>query len=206
MKYGKYSLGQIEAMINKLGGEEGADALLRDDLIIQPKPLPFPKNEYGHYALTIVGRNLTGKQEVEQGFRVSNYTKRALTSTNDDGYDANHRLEDSVEYHVVLIPGLEITENRTTANIRKYACGFGYEIPRAGVMPRICEMVSDRQMEQMKIWYIAILHEPIKDADGDPCVLRTYRRDDGRWLHARWGPPDRLWGGAGAFAFLVPAS
>jgi hypothetical protein len=64
MNYGKYTLDQIEAIINKLGGEEGADALLRDELIIQPKPLPFPRNENGHYVLKIVGRALTGREEI----------------------------------------------------------------------------------------------------------------------------------------------
>jgi hypothetical protein len=121
-------------------------------------------------------------------------------------YDENHCLEEGVEYNVVLIPGREISGNRTTARIREYARGFGYHIPRAGIMPRIHEMISDRQMEQAEAWYIAGLHDPIKDADGGSRVLLTYRSGGGRWLDAGWGHPGSRWDGIGAFAFLVPAS
>ncbi len=207
MKYRKMTWGEMEVVINKLGGMEGVEALLRDELIIQPKPLPFPKNENGHYVLKIVGRALTGREEIallrEQGFRVSYYAMQVL---NDPEYDANHRLEEGVECNVVLILGREISGNRTTASIREYARGFGYHIPRAGIMSRVRKTVSDRQMEQAEAWYIAGLHDPIKDADGDPIVLHTDRHDGGRWLGAFWGRPDYQWGGSGAFAFLVPAS
>lgn len=37
MKYGKLTLGQIEAIVNKLGGEEGVDLLLADELVISRK-------------------------------------------------------------------------------------------------------------------------------------------------------------------------
>ncbi len=91
-----------------------------------------------------------------------------------------------------------------TANIQKYARSFGYEVPFAGVIPRIREAVSDKQMEQMNIWYIACLHMPIKDADGDPHVLGAYRDDDGRWLYTDWDYPDHQWNGNGAIR--VPCS
>lgn len=37
MKYGKLTLGQIEALVNKLGGEEGVELLLADEFIISRK-------------------------------------------------------------------------------------------------------------------------------------------------------------------------
>jgi hypothetical protein len=174
----------------------------------------FPKNENGHYTFKITGRNLTGEQEIarmkDKGFRVSGYANQILTSTDDDSYDKNHRLEDGEEYNIVLVPGCEIKKKRTTANIQKYARSFGYEMLLAGAMPRIREVVSDKQMEQMGIWYVACLHTPIKDTDGDLDVLCAYRNDGGRWLNARWGYPGSYWrdDGAfeGAFAFLAPAS
>jgi len=168
------------------------------------------KNEHGHYVFTITGLDLTGKKEIarmEKGnFRLSDYARQTLTSINADSYNANHRLEDGKEYNIVLVPGREVKKNRMTANIQKYARSFGYEVPFAGVIPRIREAVSDKQMEQMNIWYIACLHMPIKDTDGDPLVLGVYRHGDGRWLYTYWGNPDYQWYGYGAFAFLVLAS
>lgn len=170
----------------------------------------FQKNENGHWTFSVTGMNLTGEQEItrmkEKGFRVSDYVSQVLTSTNADSYDANHHLEDDKEYRIVLVPGCEITENRTTVNIQEYARGFGYEVPLAGVMPRIREVVSDKQMEQMEIWYIAGFHAPIKDTGGDSQVLNVDRNDDGQWLDANWDDPGCQWSDHGAFAFLVPAN
>ena len=38
MKYGKLTLGKIEAIVNKLGGYDAVEKLLRNELIISEKP------------------------------------------------------------------------------------------------------------------------------------------------------------------------
>jgi hypothetical protein len=208
-----FSRGQIDTSLMKIGQEAGmgtAESIndrLRGDLIIQPKSFPISKNDHGHYVFTIIGQNLPGEQEiarVEKG--VSDYVHQILTSTNADGYDNNHRLEGGKEYIIVLVPGREIEGNRTTVNIQECARSFGYKVPLAGIIPRIRVAVSDKQMEQMDIWYIVGLHTPIKDADGDMCVLNASRGDDDQWLHASWGAPDYQWNCFGAFAFLASES
>ncbi len=208
MKYGEVNLGQVEAAINKLGGIDGWNALLRDELEIKAKPLPFPKNEHGHYIIEVTGLNLTGAEEITRlesaGFRIGDYAKSMLTSTNPDSYDANHRLEDEQVYRVVIVPGKEVKKNRTTANLQAYGSQFGYQKPLAGIQPRIREAVSDKQLKEMGIYYIASLHETINDSDGVPGVLRSLRDDDGQWLRSYWGRPGNGWGDVGAFAFLVP--
>ena len=45
MKYGDFTLGQVEAVINKLGGEEGALKFLRGELVVQPAVIPEPQPE-----------------------------------------------------------------------------------------------------------------------------------------------------------------
>ena len=210
-----FSRGQIDAALMKLGQDagmgtaEGIRAWLAGDLVIQPKPLPFLKNEHGHYVLAITGLSLTGKQEIvrmrKKSFRVSDYAKQVLTSTDDDSYDANHRLEDGKGYVVVLVPGREITENRITANIQKYARGLGYEVPLAGVMPRVRETVSDKQIKQMGVRLITCLHAPIKGTDGVPRILDASCSDGGHWLNAGWDYFDSRWNHRVAFAFLTSA-
>jgi len=207
-----FSRGQLDAALMKIGQDagmgtaEGINAWLRGDLIIQ-KPFPFSINEHGHYVFTITGRDFTGEQEIarmEKGnFRLSNRVRQILTSINADSYDVNHRLEDGREYNIVLVPGHEVEENRMTANIQKYARSFGYGRPFAGVMPRIREAVSDKQMEQMNISYIACLHMPIEDAGGDPRVLGAPHFGGGLWSNMYWDSPDSRWNSDGAFAFLV---
>ena len=175
-------------------------------------PFAFERNEHGHVIVTFTGLDLTGAQEIERleaaGYRVGDYAKSCFTSTADDGYDKNHRLVAGQLYKVALVPGKEIERqsDRTTENLRKLGLRYGYGKPLGGHIPRIRESVSDKQMEDMSITYIASLHEPIKDSDGDPSVLHAGRRDDGPWVGACWGFPDFRWSGSGVFAFPVPAS
>jgi len=200
----------VEAVFNKLGGVAGAKRFLRDELdLVEVKP-QFERNEHGHIVISITGLALTGEQEIQRlsdaGFRTSDYAKSCLTSKKKDGYDKLHQLEDGRAYQLVIVPGKEVEKNRTTAELRKYAAGFGYEQPLAGVVPRIRETVSDKMMEKMGFWYIVALHDPITDSDGDPSVLDADRRDDGQWVRASWDYPDSQWSDDGAFAFVVPAS
>jgi hypothetical protein len=210
MKYASLDLGTVEAVFNKLGGLEGARAFLRGEQKLAP--VSFERNEHGHIVLTFDGLDLTGEQEVERliaaGFRVSDWAKSCLTSKMSDGYDKNHRLI-AGQYQIALMPTREIERDsdRTTDALRKRGIEkYGYEEPLAGIMPRIRESVSDKQMEEMGFSYIAAPHDPIKDSDGDPFVLLAYRIDDGRWLYASWVPPGLRWLVNGAFAFFVPAS
>ncbi len=208
MKYANLDLGTIEAVFNKLGGIDGAQAFLRG-----AAPLTFERNEHGHVVVTITGLDLTGAQEIERleaaGYRLSDYAKSCLISKKADSYDNNHRLSELSSHKVALMPGKEITRDsdRTTSNLRRRGMEkYGYGKPLGGLIPRIRESLSDKQMEEMGFWYIAGLHDPIKDSGSNPFVLSSDRSDGGRWLYARWVEPGSRWGDRGAFAFPVSAS
>ncbi len=177
-----------------------------------PAPATFEVNEHGHMVFTITGLDLSGVEEIVQlesaEYRVSDYSKQILTSTNDDSYDANHRLVAGKQYKIVLLPGKHISRDadRSTANLRAEGAKFGYGKPLAGIVPRIREVVSDEKMVELGIWYIVALHESIKDAGDDPHVLGSHRHGDGRRVRAYRGRPDGEWGDGGAFAFFAPAS
>jgi hypothetical protein len=169
----------------------------------------FARNEYGHVIITITGLNLTGADEIkrleEAGYRVGDYAKSCFASTETDDYDKNHHLVAGQVHKIALIPGKEIARDcdRTTTALRKLGEKYGYGKPLAGHVPRIRESVSDKQMEEMGIWYIASLHEPIKNSNDCPRVLNARR---GRWVNAYWDNPYNLWFDFGAFAFPVPAN
>jgi hypothetical protein len=172
----------------------------------------FERNSNGHIVITFAGLDLTGAEEIARleaaRYRVGDYAKSCFKSTNPDSYDANHRLVAGQTYKVALVLGKEIERNsdRTTANLRKLGEKYGYGKPLAGLIPRIRETVSDEMMKEMEIWYIASLHDTIKDSDGRPFVLSANRSGDGQWVFAYWGGPGRQWGGDGAFAFPVSTS
>ena len=174
-------------------------------------PFVLERNEHGHVILTITGVDLTGAEEVKRliaaDYRVSNYAKSCFTSTADDSYDARHRLVAGQQYKLALVLGKEISRDadRTTQGLRDHAKSkYGYEKPRAGVVPRVREILSDKQMEELGIWYAAALHDPIKDSDSSPRVLRADRGGEGRLVSASWVKPGSEWDGSGAFVFRVP--
>lgn len=201
----RQALGVSDEEFHKLATPDGR-VLIRKfvELMAENTPKVITKNANGHYVVTITGLALTGVEEIARlksaGFRIGDYARQILTS---DDYNNNHRLEAGKQYQIVLVPGKEVTSNRTTANLKAYAKKFGYLIPKAGIVPRIRETISDKQMEEMEIWYIAGLHDSIKDSDGNPLVLSSYRGGGGLWLDADWDCPESSWGDDGAFAFLV---
>jgi hypothetical protein len=175
-------------------------------------PSAFERNEHGHAIIAISGLDCTGAEEVSRleaaGYRVSDYAKSCFRSSKGDGYDKNHRLQAGRAYKIAIVPGKEIERDaeRTTANLQKLGEKYGYQKPLAGIVPRIREAVSDEMMKDLDVWYIAALHDPIKDSDGDPSVLNAFRDDGGRWVLARWDRPGVNWDSDGSFAFLLPAS
>lgn len=210
-------LGVVADIANRLNSDRGEEwdarfkAVLREGLSAPAPTTTFERNGHGHVIITITGLDLAGADEIKRleaaGYRVGDYAKSCFKSTRADGYDKNHRLG-AREYKLALIPGKEIARDsdRTTAALRKLGDKYGYGKPRGGHIPRIREAVSDKQMEEMGIWYIASLHDPIKDSGGDPGVLIARRDDDGRWVDACWVGPGGRWDDDGAFAFPVSAS
>jgi len=200
----RQALGVSDEEFHKLATPEGRPLIRKfAEFLAEKTPKVITKNQNGHPVLTLTGLDLTGAEEVARlksaGFHISDYARGILTNGD---YDKNHRLE-AKQYQIVLVPGAEIPRNRTTANVKAYAKKFGYLVPKAGIVPRIRETISDKQMEEMGTWYVVALHVPIKDSGGDPCVLISSRSDDGLWVGAAWDDPEYSWVDDGAFAFLV---
>jgi hypothetical protein len=208
--------GPVCDLIVKINGPDGPEyetalnkILRREDVLWHPA---LERNEHGHVIVTVTGLDLTGAQEIERleaaGCRLSDYAKSCLLSKKKDSYDKNHRLVANQAYKVALMPGKEIPDaDRTTQALRKRGMEkYGYGKPLGGLIPRIRESVSDKQMEDVGIWYIAVLHDPIEDSGGYPRVLSSDRDGGGRWVKAGWDSPDSRWSGDGAFAFPVSAS
>lgn len=175
-------------------------------------PFAFERNEHGHVVLTFTGLDLAGAAEIERlegmHYRVGNYAKSCFLSAREDSYDKHHRLVAGRLYKVALMLGKEIEQDsdRTTANLRDRGMKhYGYGKPLAGLIPRVREVLSDNQMEELDVWYAAAPHDPIAGSGGSPGVLGADRGGDGRWVGASWGVPSDRWDGSGAFVFPVSA-
>lgn len=157
--------------------------------------------------LTVKTTGLTGKQwfaRMEKGkYNVSSYAKDILLSKE---FDAA-RLKKGIEQEIAFVSAKDLgKEYATTQEIKDYAKSKGYGMPTPELALLIRESIPDEDIKALGGWYIAVLHEPIKDAGGDPGVLGAGRDGDGRRLYAFWGNPGDQWGAGGSFAFPVSAS
>ena len=107
-------------------------------------------------------------------------------------------------YEIAILKGMLFEDkNRITKNIRAEADKRKLTTPNAEVACLIRENFSDEEIEAMGLVWVAVIHEPIKDSDGDLDLLGVVRGDDGSWLYTDYGNPGHVWDRGGGFAFVV---
>jgi hypothetical protein len=200
MKYGELTLGQIEAIVNKLGGMDGAQRFLRGDLMVA-EPVRCWREEDGAIYFEVTSNGMTGKQWIEwfeqNGIRLTKWAKDVLLSP-------DFKPTAGVTYKVAVLKGALFTDsNRITSNIRKEAERRKLEEFPAEVACLIRKAFSDEELAAMGLWWIVVFHKPIKDSDGDPNLLAANRDNDGHWLNANYDRPDDNWNSDNGFAFAV---
>lgn len=153
-----------------------------------------------HFTLTSNGftRERWESHLERRRWQISNHARQVLRR-------ASEAPTSSVTYNIVVRPGKSISDSdRITKKIRAVAEKYGWLKPHWEVACLIRDAFTDEQLEQMGLWYIVTMHEPIKDSDGDPSLLSSDRDVGGRWLIADYGRPDDGWNDDGGFAFAVP--
>jgi hypothetical protein len=193
-------LGTIEAVINKLGGEEGVAKFLRGDLAVA-EPTRRWREQDGVIYLSVTSNGTTGPQWIERlekkNFRPSRWAKDVLNSP-------NFKPTSGVTYEIAVLKGMLFEDkNRITKKIRAEAETLKLTTPNAEVACLIRENFSDEEIKAMGLIWIVAMHEPIKDSVGDLNLLYAYRYDAGRWLDAAFDNPGFEWDREGGFAFVL---
>ena len=200
MKYNEMTWGQMEEVVNKLGGYEAALKFLHGELTVS-EPTRRWREQDGVIYFSVTSDGTTGPQWIERlenkGFRVGDYAKSVLRS--DD-----FKPTSGVTTEIAVLKGKLFEDNdRITKKIRAEADKRKLEKPNAEVACLIRENFSDKEIEAMDLWWIVAMHEPIKDSAGGPSLLCARRGDFGRWLRAYCGGPDVRWDRDDGFAFAV---
>jgi len=203
MKYGDLSLGQIEAIVNKLGGMDKVNMFLRGELIISELTRSWTEKDRVIYLDDdLVSDGTTGEEWIarleSKGFRVSNYAKSVLRS------ESFVLSNPGTIYRVAVLKGEIFSDNkRITKNIRKEAKKRSLSTPNTEIACLIREKFSDKELEAMDLYWIVTMHEAIKDSDRDPALLSASRYGDGSWLDSYYDFPGREWDRDSGFAFVV---
>ena len=192
--------GQLNAIVKKLGGHDGAIKFLQGKLSVS-EPTRNWREQDGVIYLSVTSDGTTGPQWIERlegkGFRLSDYAKSVLRSP-------DFKPTSGVTTEIAILKGMLFEDsNRITKKIRAEADKRKLTTPNAEVACLIRENFSDEDIEAMGLIWIVAMHEPIKDSDGGPSLLSADRDDGGRWLDADDGEPGRRWNRDRGFAFVV---
>lgn len=199
MKYGNFTLGQVEAIINKLGGEDGAKKFLRDETKVV-EPTRSWREEDGVIYFSVTSDGTTGEDWIKRlednCFRVGDYAEQVLRSP-------DFKPTSGVTTEIAVLKGtLFEDQDRNTPMIYAEADKRKLSMPNAEVACLIREKFTDEDIQSMGLWHIAAMHEPIDDYGGDPYFLGARR--EGRLLYTYFhqGPALR-WRRDHGFAFAV---
>ena len=201
MKYAGVTLGRVEAVWNKLGGEEGVDRFLRNELTVVEVVRRWREQDGIIYFTLPPTDGTTGRQWIERlagkKIQIGEYSKYIFLSN-------DFKPTIGIITEIAVIKGMLFEDSeRVTKNIRAMAESLKFTKPNPEVACLIREMFTDAEIEEMGLRWIVAMHEPIKDSDGDPCLLGTGRSDGGPWLGAYCDRPDYQWRCDSGFAFAV---
>jgi len=194
--------GQLNAIVKKLGGHDGAMRFLRDELVVSEQVKRWREVDGVIYITVTLDKPTAGDKWISRtetnGNRAGDYVKSVLRSK---------KFKPSVAgtYEIVILKGsLFEDDDRITQNIRTKADEMKLVKPNADISCLIREQFTDKEIEAMGLWWIVTMHEPIEDSGGSPDLLAAFRDDGGRWLFACSVYPDGRWDREGGFAFLAP--
>ncbi|HNW55592.1 MAG TPA: hypothetical protein PKN62_00730 [bacterium] len=150
---------------------------------------------------SVTSDGTTGEEWISRleskGFRVRDRAKNVLRSK-------GFKPTAGITYEVAVLKGELFSDNgRITENIREEAKNRGFITPDPEIACLIREKFSDKELEAVGFYWIAVMHEPIKDSDGDPELLNANRLDVGSWLGTNCDSPGFKWGRCSGFAFVV---
>jgi hypothetical protein len=165
------------------------------------KPTRSWTEQDGVIRFSVTSDGTTGEEWIKRlegkDFRVSHYAKQALRSQ-------EFKPTSGVTTEIAVLKGMFFSGNaRKTEDVRAEACRRKLTKLNAETACLIREKFTDAELEAMGLWWIVVMHEPIKDPGGSSNLLGAGRSGFGRWLGACVGDPGGGWDRGGGLAFSV---
>lgn len=118
---------------------------------------------------------------------------------------ASEAPTNGMKYHIVIHRVRSMRDSdHLTNEIDSVVSKRGWKKPHWEVACLIRDTFTDEAMDQMGLWCIATMHEPIKDSNDVPRVLASNRSasDDG-WFGPEECLSDTRWGDVSGLAYVV---
>lgn len=190
---------QMSVNVKKLGGRNKAIKFSHDKLsVLEPIHKWFEQDSIIY--LDVISDGTTGpgwiKRLEKRGCRLSCNVKSMLLST-------KFKPTKDVMTKITILKGnLFNDDNYTVFGLNDLAIKHNLSKPNAEVACLIRENFSNEDLEAMGLIWIAIMHEPVNDFEGNSGILRVSRYRNDCWLNAYYvGPDSGRFKGRG-FAFI----
>ena len=196
MKYGELTLGQVEAVVNKLGGMEGVKRFLAGETMAKET-----EHEFDIWKTIKLGTGLKTAEEFRRvlrdgEFRLSDWASDIL------GKPAFKAADEETEVDLVKVTVAELGFKKGARRNQIYerARDLGLELCPPEVGPQLRLQYQDQPNGE----WILVAMEPIVDSDGDPKLFNVERNDSELWLNSNWSNPDNFWNADNQWVFCRP--
>lgn len=186
-------------------GEEGKITSSEDELAVSG-PIHSWSEEEGVIYFSVTSDGTTGEDWIKRlegkGFEVTDSAKQVLCSP-------NFKPTSDMTTRIAVLKGPLLFKDRNpiTKEIRAEADKRKLGKPNAEVTCLICEKFTNEEIEAIGLWWIIVMHEPLKDSDGNSYLLYRRRNDNGHGLYAANLMPHAGWVPGLGFAFVcLPSS
>jgi len=193
MKYNNWTLGQIEAVFNKLGGDDGVRRFLAGELVI--KPIQF---EFKVFKTIKLGTGLKTAGDFRKAIkdnkmRIGDWANDIL------GKPAFTVATEETELDLVVVSVAELgfKDGATREQIYARAKELGLDLCPAEVGPQLRLQYKDQPNGEL----LVIAMEPITDSDGDLDLFDVRRDDSDLWLSGYDASPGHVWDADFRFVF-----
>jgi len=196
MKYSNWTLGQVEAVFNKLGGDDGVRRFLAGELVVKET-----ERQLKVWKTIKLGTGLKTADDFrralkDDGFNISDWASDIL------GKPAFKAADEDTEVDLVKVTVAELGFKNGARHNQIYErakeLGLGLCPPEVGPQLRL------QYQDQPNGEWILVAMEPIVDSDGDPRLFLVERSDSGLWLSSFWGDPGGFWDAGRQWVFCRP--
>ena len=191
------TLGQVNALVKKIGGVQTAKALLQGTVTFEIKQTEEPK-DFTLWRTINIGGNT--KEEIKKkledgGYRVSGRAWDML-----DAPECTISQEPTeIDLVVVSVKELGLKDGATTKEIYVRAQELGLDLCPTEVVPQLRLQYPDHTFAK----WLNIAMEPIQGSDGHRRIFAPIRDLDGvRYLNVNYGDPNCGWHSGQQFVFV----
>jgi len=197
MKYNDFTLGQIEAVLNKLGGIEGVMDFLSGKTIVK---VPSDEKTLFNVWKTIKLGNYKNADEFRKalkknGFKTGDWANDIL----DKPAFTVAGAEEEIQLVNVSVADLGFKNGATYKGICAKAKELGLELCPNEVGPQLRLQYKD----QPKGEHLCIAMEPITDSGGRLNIFDVAHDDDDLWLYGSLGYSVYFWRASHRFVFRL---